>query len=253
MPHMTPTRYPNGVATEPKDTVLGNYSYPNPLRLNHLEDDFLRYAAADWTVTATTGTSALAAGPGGLITQTTAAALNDIQHNLKNPAHISIVAGNQVWFAVNLKATTAATSGLICGLQGGGTAFAPTDGIYFTKAAASASISLVINVASTAVTIANVATLSNATGLTLGFWLDGKANPTLYVYANDTLTDFNPHYGMQVLFGGKEKVKVGALSSTNPTLTLPTANLAVGFGIRSAGAAEAVTWDFVMAASEIRR
>lgn len=252
------TRFPWAVSTSGPGTLLGNFKIPNPLDPYVFVDDFSSYVAADWTVTtAGGGSTALAAGNGGRVLQTTGAAGSDIQFNLKNPAAFKFVAGCQFWFVWGGKITDLASI-LQVGVQAGGTALAPTDGVFFNKAAGSANVDLVIRAASVSTTISAVTTLAADTDAALGFYYNGAATPTLYVFSS------TPVQGTQVAFsnnppyyiGGVQVYGVGAQSPISQSLAnLPTANVAPGFGIggSAATAAETMNTDYILCSTEILR
>lgn len=224
----TPVRYPSGVSTVSPQKFLADLIVPSPTSVHQYFNDFDTYAAGDWTVTASTGTAALTAGNNGDITLTTAATASDIQHILKNPAAFQITPGYRAHFGVNITSADVTAPGFIFGLQSGGTAFAPTDGVYFTKAEGATTLSLVLNKGGTATTLATGIALSASTATQIGFEYDGRPTPTLYVYANGirvvSLTDF-----------------------TN----LTTANLAPAVGIQTAtAAAKSLVVDYILAVSE---
>lgn len=222
-----PTRFPNGISTAKLNTNLGNLPVPDPTEVFGDFNDFITYAAGDWTVTATTGTSALQAGAGGQILQTSAATASDIQHNLRNPGNFSFTSANQVWGYFRFQLADATGPALIMGLQAGGTAFAPTDGLYFTKAAGATTVTMNIRKSSTSTTITNIATLANSTFVELGYYYNGK--DTVYVFVNETL-----------------------VAATTTLTNLPTATtLALGFGVQQGGTgAKTMVTDFVYASTD---
>ncbi|MDE2022545.1 MAG: hypothetical protein KGI71_06580 [Patescibacteria group bacterium] len=248
-----PVRYPSGASVSPRNTLFGEYPSPYPIRTAEYSNDFFAYVAADWTVTASTGSTALTAGNGGQIIQTTAATLNDIQHNLKNPACIAFTPGYQTWFAVNLQ-TNDLTSGVIAGLQAGGTAFAPNDGVYFTRASGSANVALNLSKGGVTTTLAAVTTLPAATAVSLGFFYDGKSTPTLYVFSSAGLASLTA-YSQPYYQGGVVVKEVGVNASSGVLLTnLPVVNLSPAFGIQAgAAAAKTMTTDYLVASTEIAR
>lgn len=251
----TPTRFPFGVTNVIKASLLGNYPNPNPLTVHEYANDFDDYTAAQWTLTtAGAGATAVLAGNGGLVRQTTNGAGTDPQFNLKNPAAFQFNSGMQTWFMWNGE-YAALTSVLQVGLQAGGTAFAPTDGVFFTKATGSADVNLVIRAASTSTTIAAVTTMAIATRTTLGFYFDGRATPTLYVFSSTPVPALVA-LGQPTWSGGVMVTAAGSLSPVNTSLAnLPLAtNLAIGFGLtEGAAAATTMTTDYILAANEILR
>lgn len=251
MPNSTPTRFPFGVNNVVKPSLLGNYPNPNPLTTHEYSNDFDSYVAGDWTVT---GTQALTAGNGGLLTGTSAGGGADIAGIIKNPTSFRFTQGLQTWFMWNGQ-IAALTQVLQVGLQFGGTIMAPTDGVYFTKAAASADVNLVMRVGGVSTTIAAVTTMAIATRTTLGYYFDGRANPTLYVFSS-TPVPAQVVQGQPYWTGGVTVNSVGALAPVNTSLAgVPyDVNLAIAIGFQeSAAGAQTIVSDYVFAANEILR
>lgn len=109
-------------------------------------EDFFKYAAADWTVTAVgAGTRALIAGVGGLLAVTNAAADNDAAWLQVPTEEFKYVAGKRLQFTMRFKLSRV-DSDFMAGLYitdtdpiGG-----VSDGIYFRKLAAEAGLSLIV-------------------------------------------------------------------------------------------------------------
>ena len=248
----SPSRFPNGLSLFGANALLGNLPVPPQVYMHKYENDFDTYLAGDWTVTATTGSSALVAGNGGLLTQTTAAAGADIQHNLKLPAAFTFVPGTAMWFAINLNRGDNAND-LLFGLQAGGTAFAPTSGVYFTVATAQNLVNAVINNAGTSTTIAGITSLVPTVPTTIGFYYDGRATPTLWFFSSAT-PGSGAAFGQYKPLGGVMVASAGGPSPVNSLANLPVAVLSPGFGIRATPAsAKTLTTDFLVAGSEMLR
>ena len=92
------------------------------------------------------------------------------------------------------------------------------------------------------------------TYITLGFYYDGKTDPTLYFFSSASSPSLSA-FGQPFFTGGDCVAAVGAQNPTNTSLAnLPTANLAIGFGITAGAAAnELLTTDYLLAANEILR
>lgn len=259
----TPTRYPSGVAVAIKNALFGNFPLPPSLNLHQYLNDFDTYAAGDWTITTTTGTNALVAGNGGLIRLTTAASNGDIQHIAKNPASFALVPGCQAWFLCNLSVSDNLSS-LIAGWQAGGTAFAPANFIGFTKASGSANIDFTITNTSVSTTLSAVTTIAPTTPTALGWYYDGRADPTLYVFSSTPVLANTPNivFGQQYFIGGTvvgsigAQAPVGVANGAASLANLPAAatNLNLAVGIRAgAVAAKTVDIDYLGGASEVVR
>jgi hypothetical protein len=249
MSYAKPVRFTKGITNQPSFSPLGDFPIPSPLAAHIYINDFDDYTAGDWTVTATTGTTAKTAFNGGAVIQTTAATLNDIQSNVKNPASFTPVAGQGVWFMWRGQLSNAAGCTLQVGLQTGGTFLAPTDGIYFTKAAAATSVSLVIRASSVSTTVAiPTFAFADATNAMLAFYYDGnKVTAWASTSASTGVPVTNP--------GTANSPSVYTATTGTQTLTnFPTANLSVGFGLSASSATvRTMTTDYILAANEIIR
>ena len=104
---------------------------------------------------------------------------------------------------------------------------APTDGIYFTKAAGASTIQFVVRKSSTSLAATaystgttTIATLANATTVELGWYYDGKGN--IDVFVNETKVC---------------SVDVGVSSGTVAATFPQAVALGMGFGIKAAATA----------------
>lgn len=253
-----PQRSQAGISTSPPGYMFGDYPGPTPFRIHEVFSDFDRYLASDWTVTTTNaGTSALAAGNGGFLLQTTAATGTDLQSNQTPIADFAVVPGARMWFSMNINLNDASAQLFQAGFANSFAALAPTDGIYFSKAAASTTLNLILAKSSTVTTLA-VGTLAAATAYTIGFYYDGKPTPNLYVYFTGGYTT-GPTAFSQPYYTGGSQVTVSASAdglNPNPLTNLPLAatNLVAGFAIKaSAAAAKTNTIDYFYAGNEILR
>lgn len=244
---MSTSRLTQGLSIQPKGQLLGELPLPNPVRLHGYFNDFDQYVAGDWTVTTTTGTSALVAANGGVLRQTTSASSNDIQGNQKLPAAFAFVAGAQLWFGVLVTAAANATSVLRAGLMTGGTVLAPTDGVYWSKAAAGA-WDFNVKTGGATTTLAGIGgTPTDAVPLALGFYYNGStSNPTLYAYSST---------GMTLPSFAGSAINTGGAIVGSPVLTnLPASLLAPTIAIQTSTAAiKTVDWDYLVAANEVNR
>ena len=226
----TPQRYPSGVSTQAVGRNLGTYPMPDPTKVYTHFEDFPRYAAADWTVTAVgTSTTATANGVGGRVILTTGSVSADAETIINASTDFNFSTSQQVWGYYKLQAADVTTPAIVVGLFASlpGT-LVITDGIYFRKNAAAAGVwDFVLTKASTSTTLASVAVGANATDIELGFNYNGKDAVDIFV----------------------NEVKV----ASQTTLTnLPAAvALAHGVGIANGGAAaKTATVDFMLSAQE---
>ena len=232
----SPTRFPAGVSTQAVGSSLGQFPLPDPTEVALDLEEFFQYVANDWTVTNTTShdTIGLVAGAGGLISIVGGASTttSDIGAIIANPLGFNLAANTTAtapptgtaWFYSRIKATVIANDQLQVGVTSANSALAPTDGIYFNKAAGSSALTFVVrkssaSLAATAYSTGTttVATLANATFVRLGWYYDGRGN--IDVFVNDVKVC---------------SVDVG-LSTGTVAATLPVAvALAGGFGMKAA-------------------
>lgn len=227
-----PTRFKSGVNNSYVGQPMANYPQMDPTQ-GLMEDfeDFNQYVAGDWTVTNTTShfTIALAAGAGGLLAATAggSAVSTDIAAIISNPLNFNFTKasttamGNQVWFRTRFQVATALNDLLVLGLTSANATAAVSDGIYFTKAAGSASISFVVAKGSTATTQTAIATLVDATYIDLAYYYNGKDTITVFVngkavYSQTTLTNIPDATAL----GLGAAMKVAVTSPTTAVLTL---------------------------------
>jgi hypothetical protein len=262
---ISPGRFSSGVSTARKALDLYGYlPVPFPFMTNQYFDDFNTYTAGQWTVAPATGTSALTAGLGGNLTLTTGAVSGNGQGNALNPVSFAFTPGYQTWFEILFTCANGNIPNFVVGLTAGGAA-APTSGVYFTKATASRNISTLINKAASITTISNMPALQgaslDATALSLGFYYDGKATPTLYFYSSAGLvsnTSASPTptaFGAPPIYGG---AIVGSASADpanpNPLTNLPTVNLQPSFFVQTnAASTTTMVVDRIAAVCEINR
>lgn len=236
----SPTRFPAGVSTQAIGSSLGQFPLPDPTDISVDFEDFNQYVAGDWTVTNTTThqTIGLVAGNGGLISTVGGASsvTNDIGAIQANPLNFNIATNTitatapptqLAWFYTAFKATTAANDQLLVGVTSSNATLAPTDGIYFNKAAGSTNITFVVRKSSTSLAASaystgttTVATLANATFVRLGWYYDGKGN--IDVFVNDVKVC---------------SVDVGVSTGTMVSSFPNAVNLGMGFGCKAASTA----------------
>lgn len=233
----TPTRSPNGITTVRKTDPLGMFGMPDPTQWHTFFDDFDKYTSTDWIITTTeagagSATEALSSSDGGALLLTNAAGDNDLDF-LQWAGNTSAVyesflfeEGKKLFFKAKFQVSDATQSDLVMGLQiVDTTPLAVSDGVYFIKADASTTLSMVVIKNGTATTTV-VATMANATDIEVAFYYDGKSE--IVAYADGS--------------------RVGASVLTN----LPDdEELAVSFGIQNGEAvAKTMTTDYIFVAKE---
>jgi len=238
-----PTRFYSGVSTAYPNEPLYSYPFPDPFHTGSAQNigsstyvnDFNTLIGTDYTVTGTSSTFALASGVGGLATLTPGGATTATAA-YKNGQFYQFVAGNRSWFVCRFKASAVAGNvSFYVGLRNGSCA---TDGIWFSKAAASTSINLVSTVNSTSTTlVSNVVTAVADTFVEFGFYYDGT---DLICYSGASTVDMGPD------------ARVSAVTIGSSGTTLTNALLAPVFQITPT-ATDTLTTDFVLAAQEVSR
>ena len=177
LPNNSTTRLPSGINNQPTSSLFANFPIPTPNSLLTYFNDFFTYTAGDWVVTETQAgaTQALTAGDGGLLLITNTAADNDLVALQKTPAAFTFETGKKAFFRCRFKVSDATQSDVVIGLQVVDTTpLDVTDGIYFLKADDAATVIICRKNASTGSTSASaIATLTDDTFVTLGWYWDG--------------------------------------------------------------------------------
>ena len=226
MTNITTTNLPNGVTNAALNTVMSSYGDTDPSVFHAYWNDFDAYEVGDWTNTATGSvTNGVIAGNGGILSMINSAANNDLNSLQLKAASFAIVQGNKAWFKARFSVSNATNAALIIGLiQTTTTPLTVTDGLYFSKAAASTTLNMLTTASSSSSTV-SVGTLANATYVNVGWHYDG--NQTITVFLNNQ--------------------KVGATGITN----LPTANLNLTMAVSNGtAAANTLNVDYIGAFNE---
>jgi hypothetical protein len=209
------TNYPGGVTNAAVQTVMYGYVAEDPSVVHAYFNDFDAFdMASDWTNSHTgTITNAVVAGNGGILSIGNSAANADLDSLQLNAASFAIVPGARSWFKCRFNISNATNAALTIGvIQTTTTPLTVTDGLWFSKAAASTALNFNIAKASAVTTISTVATLANATYLNVGWHYDGLSSVTVYV----------------------NNVRVGG---TTVLTNLPTANLNLTMAVSNGTAA----------------
>ncbi len=183
----SPTRSPNGFATNYPWEAFGFLPIPSPDKLHIDFTDFNVYAAGDWTVTETDAgaTEALTDGDGGQLLITNTAADNDIVVLRRVKEAFVVRAGKKSWFACRFKTSEATQADLAIGLHvddASPVASAPSDGIYFRKDDGDANIDLSVMIDAAEATVATaLGTLVADTMVTVAWYFDGAATVRGYI------------------------------------------------------------------------
>ncbi|QPF87049.1 hypothetical protein IC762_12430 [Bradyrhizobium genosp. L] len=183
MTNITTTNLPNGITNAALNTVMSSYGAPDPSVFHSYWNDFDTFASGDWTNTATGSvTNAIVAGNGGILSLGNSAANNDLDSLQLKAATFAIVAGYKAWFKCRLNISNATNAALTIGMiQTTTTPLTVTDGLWFSKAAATTAMNFNIAKSSTTTTLSSVATLANTTYLNIGWHYDGGSTVSVYV------------------------------------------------------------------------
>lgn len=248
-----PTRFQFGVTNVPSRHPLGNLQVPFSLYTHQYQNDFDQYVAADWTLAAVgAGTAALVAGNGGVLALTTTAASSDSTSITKLPAAFGITAGLQAGFMARVNIDSMAqNSTWQIGMQAGGSAFAPVDGIYFTKAAAATT--LVANMrkagVSSTVSMGTNLLLATAAFVVVGWYYDGRnagVNGAKVTFFAGTSTTDDPFDSISAYFT--------SIQAITDMTNLPIVNLAPSIGVQTNTAnARVMNVDYVVGWADLAR
>ena len=227
-----PTHFTNGVS----DVVTGNPLYElgvlDPTKYHTYWDDFdTTPIAAQWTLTATSagsGTSAITVpdADGGLARITTAANENDGIYAEWISETFKLESGKKTWLKCRLSVGDAAQSDWLIGLHSTDTT--PHDATMryiFESVDGSAAVYFNNDNNTTDSDSSTVATMADDTFITLSAYYDGVTS--IQLFAND------------------------ALVTTMSSITVPAAEMAVGFGyINGAAGAETADVDYILVIKE---
>jgi len=245
-----PTRLNNGVGTVVSTHPLGMFPLPNPQHVYMDQDDFTRYLASDWVVTAGgAGSSvALTTGVGGQLLNTCATSgvesiTGGLGINITNAT--SAVNGLKTWFRARVKLdATVANPDYQIGLTTACTTFnGATSGVYFTKAQSAVVWSFVIRTASTSTTVALPATTVPTASqvVDLAWYFDGKG--MFWIYFNNELIGTY----------GTTNTATGSLGSDLANLPASTIYMGPTFLNAFHTATSTLTVDYYLAACEVVR
>ena len=230
----SPTRYPSGVTNVASTHPLGQYGLPDPVKWNTYFTDFQDYAALDFNTTrvGVTPTEVLANETGGVLLLTTTAGATDSTFSQKKGESFALVAGKRAIFRTRFRGSDATTADLLCGLQiTDTTPLAVSDGVYFYKPTAAATVNLIVAKASVLVTTSAIATMVAATYIDLSWYYDGVSSLMYFV----------------------DNVQRGTVSVTTtiPGDLLPSVTITPSYGIQNGAAAiKTMSLDYIFAATE---
>lgn len=229
------TRLVNGLNNVADNSIMADYGMFDPTKWVVYFNDFLAYAAADWTITKTeagtgSATHAITDINGGAILITNDDADNDNVFYQKVGECFLLSLTKRAFFKARFKVSNATQSDIVFGLQVTDTSpLDVTDGIYFLKDDDAATVDLYVrkDASTGSKKVDDLATLVDDTFVELAWAYDGDG--TLY-YAVDGVVK----------------------GSTSVTAAfLPDTEITVSFGLQNGSAgAKTMTVDYVFAALE---
>ena len=230
------TNFPNGISTADRGTELERLILPDPTQAHVYFNDFTTYVAGDWTITTTEGgtgnaSEALTNVAGGALLITNDDADNDSDEFQLAVESFKFASGKKSWFKTRFKVSDATQSDWIIGLCITDTTLidAMSDGVYFKKDDGDASIDFALELNGSATEASGIATQSDDTFVTLGWYFDGDTTNGIKYYVDGT------HKGTQ----------------TTMTNLCTDEELAVSFALQNgAAAAKTMTLDYIFAAQE---
>jgi hypothetical protein len=252
----TPVRYPGGVTNAAPFQTLAQAGFLDPSYYQVYFNDFHNISTSDFVATDIgLPTTAITAGAGGILTNTTTTGATDAAFlqlpaaNFALTTATSTVGARKAFFKTRIALSDATNSSFYAGLLNTTTTpLAATDGIYFYKATGATTLSLVNIATSTTTTLTlptAVSALANATYVELGFYYDGKGNIQAFVNPS---TGYYPQSGSAATnVASANKGAVGVLTPA----AISSANLNLSFGIQNgAAAAKTLSVDYILAAVE---
>ena len=223
----TPTRFPNGVTTARVNDDLGSLVILDPTKTHVDWEDFNVYTAADWIVTAV-GTSPVAGADvdGGAITVTTGGTENNGDWLQRNNEGFLLETGKKSWLKARVMFDVVDEMDFVFGLHSTSTTpQAATMRHLFESVDGSAALYFNNDDNTTDTDSGTLHTLVAATWVEMAAHWDGKGNIKLYID--------------------------GALKEKMTGITVPGAEMALGFGcITGATAVVVMTVDYVLAVKE---
>ena len=232
----SPTRYKNGVTNVGSNDPMRMLVVPDPTLMHVFYDDFDKYAAGDWTITAVgTGSSALTDADGGVLLLTASAADNDGRQHQKVGESFLLTSGKKMMFKARFKVSDATQSDLLIGLAVTDTTLlgatggdGVTDGIFFQKDDGSTTLTAYCQKdTTTGQTSGTAATMASDTYLTVAWYYDGISKVEYYV----------------------NNSQIGTLDGTSTYL--PDTELTVSFALLNGEAvAKTMSIDYILVAAE---
>lgn len=229
------TNFENGVTNRNAADLFGSMGQLDPTKFSTYMDDFNAPGIDEtgnntlqgYTAPATGAVAAAASELGAAVTLTSGATDNDVAIIRSTALGFNVVASTRLYYRARLQVDDILLSDVVAGLSDDATDTTPTDGIIFVKDEASGAIDLRVFSTTLVASSVAVATMVNATMLTLEFYWDGIDR--VYFGVNGVPTGFIDLSGV----------------------TLPTGFLGSTLGVIAREAvAKVVTCDYLFASQE---
>ena len=193
------TRLPNGVTDVNETNILASFGQLDPTKYHIFFDDFDILPVTDgttpiWTVTAaTTGTAAASSFNNGRLELITANTDEDTVQLQSSVTTWRPSVSKKFWLKASVNLSSAALTDAFIGLSSldttiiAASAFTPTDGIGFFKAATDTSWTVYVrkNATTGSTSLASLGTITDGTFITIGLYYDGDG--TMYCMVNDII------------------------------------------------------------------
>lgn len=243
-----PTRFQSGFTQDMRWQPLGELGIPDPFFYAYYDDEFLPYNAAEYTVTAASGSVAgtTTTGNGGRILFTTGATAASFAEIQLPVAGLQYVVGRKLAYLARINVAAPTSSNIIAGLcNTTATPFtAIVDGIYFSVTYGSPVISLVVVTGGVnQATLVTPFSLTANTDIDLGFYVDRQGNIKAFIGAN-LVGARRPNTAIL----GPDSAIANSSLVTSITSALLNPTLAISNG--ATAAAETMTADFQFAGME---
>lgn len=225
------TRFPNGVTNVLETHGASDFKAPWPFKYHGYANDFDSFAAGDWTVSETQAgaTQDLVAGDGGRLALVNSAANADVNSIQLRVASFALDPTKDVLVSTRVQVDDATLAAMLVGIAIVDTspiASAPSDGVWFGKAAGVTTLTFNVSKAST-VSSVNIGTMASATMVELTAQWNAVTAEWL-VYVNNAQA-------------GRISGSTNFPNTQNLTVTIAVAN--------GSGVARTLTCDWIMAAA----
>ncbi len=236
----SPQRYQKGVTNVSSDKTMGQLIVPDPTSVHVFMEDFNKFNPGDWFITrthtgATAGSETISDADGGILAFYPANADDDNTFfQYKATDHVStaseiftLASGKKLWFKARFKVSDVTQADFFIGLQAADTTplTSPANCIWWKSDDGDANLDFGMYASSVSTASEDaVASLSNDTYFTVGFYWDGVN--TLQYFYNDA-------------------------EQGSTTSTYPTTEMTISFGVQNGvAAAKTMSVDYICVIKE---